>query len=70
MSGLQAIEKLLESLELKLKNPADTRWLSHDNACQTLARAFPAVCISLDREAEKGGISLLLGSVMLCGISL
>ena len=30
MSGLQAIEKLLESPELKLKKPADTRWLSHD----------------------------------------
>ena len=37
MSGLQEIEKLLESPELKLKKPADTRWLSHDNACQSIS---------------------------------
>ena len=40
MSGLQEIEKLLESPELKLKKPADTRWLSHDNTCQTLVEYF------------------------------
>ena len=83
MSGLQAIERLLESAELKLKKPAelklkkpaelklkkpaDTRWLSSDRACQTLVRIFPAVCVSLSREAQEtgDGTRLLLGSVML-----
>ena len=61
MSGLQEIEKLLESPELKLKKPADTSWLSHDKACQTLARVFPAVCVSLSREAEERGDALAVG---------
>ena len=64
MSGLQAIENILQSPELKLKKPADTRWLSHESACQTLVRVFPAVCMSLGREAEERGDALLLGSVM------
>ena len=50
---MQEIEKLLKSPELKLEMPADTRWLTHDNACQILARVFPAVCVSLSREAEE-----------------
>ena len=61
MSGLQEIEKLLESQELRLKKPADTRWLSHDSACQTLVRVYPAVCVSLSREAEERGDALATG---------
>ena len=56
MSGLQEIEKLLESPELKLKKPADTRWLS-----QTLVRVFPAVCVSLSQEPEERGDALAVG---------
>ena len=40
MSGLQEIEKLLESPELKLKKPPDTRWLSYDNAFRRLSEYF------------------------------
>ena len=36
MSGLQAIEDLLNTPHLKVKRAADTRWLSHEGACQTL----------------------------------
>ena len=61
MSGLKAIEKLLETPELKLKKPADTRWLSHENACQTLVKVLPAVCVTLGREAEERGDALALG---------
>ena len=61
MSGLQEIKKLLESPELKLKKPAGTWWLSHENACQTLVRAFPALCISLSWEAEERGDALAVG---------
>ena len=58
---LQDTEKLLESPELKLKKPADTRWLSHDNACQMLVRVFPALCVSLSREGEERGDALAVG---------
>ena len=51
MSGLKAIEQLLQTPQLKLNQPADTRWFSHDTACQTLMRVLPAVIASL----EKGG---------------
>ena len=61
ISGLQAIERLLESPELKLKKPADTRWLSSGRACQTLVRVFPAVCVSLSREAQERGDALAIG---------
>ena len=31
-AGLKSFEQMLETPELKLKQPADTRWLSHDAA--------------------------------------
>lgn len=61
MSVLEAIEKLIETPKLKLKKPADTRWLLHDSACQTLVKVFPAVCASLSREAEQRGDALAVG---------
>ena len=51
----------MESPELKLKKPADTRWLSHDNTYQTLVREFPAICVSKSREAEERGDTLAFG---------
>ena len=48
MSGLKAIEQLLKTPELKLKRAADTHWLSHDGACQTLMKVLPAVMTSLE----------------------
>ena len=61
MSGIQAIERLLELPELKLKKPADTRWLSSESACQTPVHVFPAVCVSLSREAEERGDAFAIG---------
>lgn len=61
MSGLKSIEALLETPQLKLKQPADTRWLSHDAACQTLVKVFPAVITSLEREASERGEALAVG---------
>ena len=52
MSGLKAIEQLLQTPELKLKRAADTRWLSHDGACQTLMKVLPAV-ITRTRSTRK-----------------
>ena len=60
-SGLKALQELLETPELKLKKPLDTRWLSHDNACQTLKKPLSAVIASLEREAEERGEALAVG---------
>ena len=61
MSGLKAIEQLLHIPQLKLKQPADTRWLSHDAACRTLVQVLPAVITSLEREAGERGQALAIG---------
>ena len=61
MSGLKAIEELLEMPALKLKKAADTRWLSHESACRTLVKVLPAVLVSLAREAEERGDALAYG---------
>ena len=55
------MEELLQTPELKLKKPLDTRWLSHDAACQTLKKVLPAVIASLEREAEERGEALAVG---------
>ena len=61
LSGLKALEELLQTPELKLKKPLDTRWLSHDAACQTLKKILPAVTVSLEREAEERWEALAVG---------
>ncbi len=61
MHGLKAIEELLGTPELKLKKALDTRWLSHDAACQTLMRILPAVIASLEREASERGEAIAVG---------
>ena len=61
MSGLKAIEQLLQTPDLKLKQSADTRWLSHDSACQTLVNVLPAVITSLEREGCERGQPLAVG---------
>lgn len=61
MSGLKAIEQLLQTPELKLKKAGDTRWLSHDLACQSLMKVLPAVIASLEREAQERGDALAHG---------
>ena len=61
MAGLKAIEQLLQTKELKLKKSADTRWLSVDNACQTLVDVLPAVITSLESKAEERGQALAHG---------
>ena len=61
LSGLKAIEELLQTPELKLKKTLDTHWLSHDAACQTLKRFLPAAIASLEREAKERGEALAVG---------
>ena len=61
IAGLKAIEQLLQIKELKLKKSVDKRWLSVDNACQTLVKVLPAVITSLESEAEDRGQALAHG---------
>ena len=60
-AGSKSIEQLLETPELKLKRPAETRWLSHDAACQTLVKVLQAVITSLEQEATERGDALARG---------
>ena len=54
--------QLSQTPELKVKKPLDTRWLSHDAACQTLVKVLPAVSItSLEREASERCDALAIG---------
>ena len=60
-SALKSIQELLDTPELKLKKPLDTRWLSHDATCQTLMKTLPSVITSLGREAVERGEALAVG---------
>ena len=55
MSGLHAIQALLDDPAIKLKEAKDVRWLSHDAAVATLLRIFPSLMASLEREATERG---------------
>ena len=55
MSGLHAIQSLLDDPVIKLKEAKDVRWLSHDAAVATLLCTLPSLIASLDREASEWG---------------
>ena len=61
MSGLHAIQALLNDPEIKLKRAASTRWLSHERACQSLRSTLPAVLTSLEREATERSEPMAIG---------
>lgn len=63
LNGSKAIEEPLQTPELKLKKKKDTRWLSHDAACQTLKKVLPAVIASLEHEAEERGEALAVAKI-------
>ena len=53
MSGLHAIQALLDDPAIKLKEAKDVRWLSHDAAVATLLHILPSLRASLEREATE-----------------
>ena len=55
MSGLHAIQALLDDPAIKLKEAKDMRWLSHDAAVATLLRILPSLMESLERKATERG---------------
>ena len=62
-AGLKAIQELLDSPTLKLKEAKNVRCLSHDQAVQTLRRTLPAVLVALEREGTEKGEPVALGLV-------
>ena len=55
MAGLHAIQEVLDQPMIKCKEAKDVRWLSHDMAIKAVIRTYPAILISLDREASERG---------------
>ena len=62
MSGLHAIQGVLDP-EITLKEAKDVRWLSHNNAVQSLRRTLPSVVASLERETAERGEPVAIGLV-------
>ena len=52
-AALKAIQDLLNSLSLKMKEAKDVRWLSHDQAVLMLRRTLPAVLTAMEREGSE-----------------
>ena len=61
MSGLHAVQDVLDDPEINLKESKDVRWLSHNNAVQSLRRTLPSVVASLEREAAERGEPMAIG---------
>ncbi len=62
-AGLKAIQEMLNSPFLKIKDGKDVKWLSHDQAVQTLRRTLPAVLTALEREGAEHGDPVAIGLV-------
>ncbi len=63
MSGLHAVQDVLGDPEINLKETKDVRWLSHNNAVQSLRRTLSSVVVSLEREAAERGEPMAVGLV-------
>ena len=61
LSGLHAIQAVLDNPEIKLKKPLYVRWLSYNSACQALRSILPSVLVSLSREASEHGEPVAAG---------
>ena len=63
MAGLYAMQEMLDSPNIKLKQAKRVRWLSHDAAIAAIIRKLPALIASLEREAIKRSDSIDIGLV-------
>ena len=59
--GLKAIQELLNSPSLKMKEAKNVRWLSHDQGVQTIRRTLPAVLTTLEQEGTENGEPVTIG---------
>ncbi|XP_070559661.1 zinc finger protein 862-like isoform X2 [Ptychodera flava] len=53
MAGLQEIQKILGSSEVRLKEAKHVRWLSHQRAVDAVRRSLSSIIVSLERESEE-----------------
>ena len=63
MSGLHALQEVLHDPLINLKEAKDVRWLSNNNAVQSLRRTLSSVVVSLEREATERGEPMAIGLV-------
>ena len=73
MSGLDAIQTVMNDPEIKLKAATSVRWLSHERACQALRSTLPSVFVSLEREATErsepiaaGLLKMIIYNIQIC----
>ena len=62
-STLNEMEKVLNEPQIKLQRPTETRWLSHQNAVNSLRRCLKAVIATVEKEACQGDATA-------CGLAL
>ena len=65
MTVLHTIQDVLGDPEINLKEAKDVRWLSHNNAVQSLRQTLTSVVASLEREAAERGEPVAIGLVKL-----
>ena len=58
-SDLKEMEKVLHMPIIKLKQPTETRWLSHEQAVHSLRKCLKAVKITCEMEANAGDATAL-----------
>ena len=63
MAGLHAIQEVLDSPTIKLKQAKDVRWLSYDAAIAAIIRTLPALIASLEREVTERSEPSVVGLV-------
>ncbi|XP_038065760.1 zinc finger protein 862-like [Patiria miniata] len=64
-AALKEIQDSLHVPSSRPKRPRTTRWLSHDQACDTLSKTLPAVMVSLRREGSERGDPKAIGLSLL-----
>lgn len=53
MTGLHAIQEVLEDPVIKLKQAKDVRWLSHESAISYILQTIKSLMVSLEREGSE-----------------
>lgn len=54
LSALKEMEKIFNEPQIKLQRPTDIRWLSYQNAVDSLRKCLAAVVATLEKEACEG----------------
>ena len=63
-SGLKAIQELLDITKLKLNQPANTHWLSHDGVCRTFIKILLFSLVWAERQKKGECISTRIAQIL------